>query len=351
MLGVNIMKKWLSLKEASELTGKNIPALRQAIKRGKLKGEKISGLTGDKWIIDPESIPQSIDSPQEVLIDTSSDYPFAMDETTGAVNRQNVLTHKDELVFDKTANLYERLLEEKDRLNGEKGKHIDTLNILLGNFQGRIQVLESDRDHLEKQLKLLPAPPQEVGKLLLSAEEALQSTESSLEALRTDHEKAVLEVSRLSSALEETTTREKAMRREKDAVQSALSLVNKEIDELRSLLTARDAEILILNQEKAGYQEDCARKDERIHEMEGLLSSLGEEMAKLKETLERETIKIRSSLEEEITTLKAAMDQMAQEKELVQKALSTLWDEKATLQKRLEEEQNRPWWKKSLKWV
>jgi hypothetical protein len=85
--------------------------------------------------------------------------------------------------------------------------------------------------------------------------------------------------------------------------------------------------------------------------LEALLSAATNEMAKLKESLDADARNAQSRFDQEIESLKTAMAQTAQEKQSVQKALATLWEEKGVLEKRLEEEQNRPWWKRQFKWV
>jgi len=322
------MNNWLSLKEASAMCGKNIPALRQAIKRGKIRGKKISGLTGDMWVIDPGSLNKYDRLPEG-----------GQDWAGEGVNNLLDLTDRGETVFDKTAELYERILEEKERLNSERGKHIETLNSLLGDFQSRIQILEMDKMGLEKQMRLLPAPPERVADRVKGLEDELgkalaRAEENSILYLKAREDGLILQLQ-----IQELKSRAESLGGQKD-------LADKEIERLgeenpRLLARAEQAEQRLERVNRQHEEAQKAWEDATAQTEESHKRSREELKIHLDEALGRG-----NALVEEVKALKEQLATVSLQKERMEEALNRLKKEKEDLERSL---QNEPWWKNFLR--
>jgi chromosome segregation ATPase len=326
--GLTMMNNWLSLKEASAMCGKNIPALRQAIKRGKIRGKKISGLTGDMWVIDPGSLNKYDRLPEG-----------GQDWAGEGVNNLLDLTDRGETVFDKTAELYERILEEKERLNSERGKHIETLNSLLGDFQSRIQILEMDKMGLEKQMRLLPAPPERVADRVKGLEDELgkalaRAEENSILYLKAREDGLILQLQ-----IQELKSRAESLGGQKD-------LADKEIERLgeenpRLLARAEQAEQRLERVNRQHEEAQKAWEDATAQTEESHKRSREELKIHLDEALGRG-----NALVEEVKALKEQLATVSLQKERMEEALNRLKKEKEDLERSL---QNEPWWKNFLR--
>jgi len=277
------MGEWLTLKEASKATGKSVPALRQAIKRGKLRAKKVSGLTGEKWVIDPD-----------ILGDTNKIEGVRLN--TNKARNVKGLTSGGKQSEQIAQELYERLIEEKNRVNIEQGKHLGTLQKLLTDFQERIHVLKADNLKLEQQIKLLPAPPEEITTRLAEQEKALAGAQARLQQVESDKDK-------LKDTLQDT--------------QNAFQMAEEK----------NKGVLLKLEEEKASRSELEGYKQQAEREAE----VTKEELAKIQKKKED----LATRLKEEKESVLQAQAELEKEKEI-----------KASLETVIKIERERPWWKK-----
>lgn len=163
--------RWMDLKQASEVIGVKLDALRKRMKAGKIPGRRISTPTGYKW---------------EVLLDASAKYENIDNKglnvdlpgrnAPGGNPPGNI-----GIVVDKYLDI---MLKDKDERILEQGRHISTLEQLLKDFQARMITLEADKLNIENKLKLLPAPVEMVAEQLKERDQAIQELEKSLQEER-----------------------------------------------------------------------------------------------------------------------------------------------------------------------
>jgi len=170
---VNDEPKWLTLQEASRLTGLNTFTIRKRIKSGKLSGKKVNQKGKEVWFVSVDDIRFCEKVDNERL--KSKVY----DEHNGEpVN--------DELVNEPMINLNNHstlLLQEKDERIHELVHHKGILEHLLKDFQVRMMSLEAERNELDRQVKLLPAPIDQVAMKLQEADLKEQALMDSREAI------------------------------------------------------------------------------------------------------------------------------------------------------------------------
>lgn len=330
MFGVYNMNNWLTLKEASKISGKSVPALRQAVKRGNIEGKKISGLTGNKWVINPDSLednygikkPQAKHKPEQGEQLTEQEQP----EQTVAV-------------IEKTAQLYERLIDEKERLHQEQGRHIETLNVILGDFQGRIKNLEAENKDLDGLIKLLPAPPEEMTHQISDLENKVRRTTSQLQGVTSELTTAREELSVLSSKLEYTA-------RDRDTLCEEKRNLEKECLDLKKKLAEMDTMRGKLN-----------RVLEREEELKKALEKSGKTVLEQKERYEKEIEALRLEISEsqgrcsgllsKIESLKEVKSMIKDEYQAAKEEIEKLKEENSKLASRVVYLE-KPWWSRML---
>lgn|GEM_PF-1665031 len=158
---VKVKERWLTLQEASEITGLNIPALRQGIKRGKYSGKQLQSRNGYKWLISFDSLGLSNQSDGDRL---------------KINNRQKSLG--EQRLGEHTDGMAQILINQQGERIGEQSRHIATLENLLTVFQNRLSVVESEKDEIEGRMRLLPAPPEVVASELEEKTAALSMAEN-----------------------------------------------------------------------------------------------------------------------------------------------------------------------------
>ncbi len=317
------MNNWLSLKEASDITGKSIPALRQAIKRGKLSGRKISGPTGDMWMIDPITLGLDTIVPTDAPVNDNPDESPQFPEKT---NSLNTATRNSEHVFDKTIELYERIIDEKSLLNNERGKHIDTLNILLGDFQQRIRLLEDDKENLESRFKMLPAPPETIREKWLD-------TQQKQEIFEKERKQLTDQISNMQNRINELTDRNLKLT-------ELGSNTREEIEALGTKLEQAEQDIKTSENYTKKLEAENAEVQEKNINLLREIKTLREALNNSSETAEK--------LRDNMALITGEKEKLSQEKENIQKALQELWREKEELEKQIRLEQAKPWWRRLL---
>jgi hypothetical protein len=171
--------QWLTLQEASKITGLNSFTLRKRIKSGKHIGKKVNQNNREVWLVSLDSlgIPKKLDMNRlNVTFD---------DEPGG----EPVYDEPVQETQEKSHGYAELLLNQKDeRINdllhhcGEMSRHNKVLENLLADFQARIGVLESDKSELESKIKLLPAPPETLVSRIQDFERIIQEKEETIKA-------------------------------------------------------------------------------------------------------------------------------------------------------------------------
>lgn len=181
MNSVKVKERWLTLQEASEITGLNVPALRQGIKRGKYSGKQLQAHNGYKWLISFDSLGLSQQSDSNRL----------------KVNNRSK-SSGEKRSGEQTDGMARILINQQEERIGEQSQYITTLENLLTTFQTRISVVESEKAEMEGKLKLLPAPPEIVASqmeekaaalaqaqmILQQAQEAQKQYEEAMEQLK-----------------------------------------------------------------------------------------------------------------------------------------------------------------------
>ena len=194
-----VTELWLTLKEASDITGKSINALTLLINRNKLdRVRKVKGKGGGKWLI-----------------------------------------HKDSLHLLMPDTLLPCQGEEQDRVNtlsGETGYERVTPSIPLEHYEKKRDEWLTERDRLQagllmyrykfeeldRQIRLLPAPVETVGTLLQDREVKLTELAEKEQALRKSRqaitdlsEQAATDRQALSKSQETVKALEEALQRER----------------------------------------------------------------------------------------------------------------------------------------
>lgn len=168
--------QWLTLQEASKITGLNTFTIRKRIKTGKLLGKKVNQKNKEVWFVSADDVKNSSNVDGERL--------------KLKVNDELV----DELVNDepvhqpakKAQDVNDLLLREKDERIGELVHHKNILEVLLKDFQAHMMILESERNELDRQVKLLPAPPETVSTILQNKEQALLEAQEAVSRLEAE---------------------------------------------------------------------------------------------------------------------------------------------------------------------
>jgi hypothetical protein len=173
-----LKNEYVTLQEASIITGLKIQTLRSRIKRGKLEASQHPSQKGLVWYVKLSSLAEfsNIDMSRLNFLEPSFE---------NLLNREPSQTELRTLsnnlrTFSKNENLLNEVKNAQDQ-------HIDTLlrtnkmyENLLTIFQERVNVLEEYNFQLENKIKLLPAPPEEIVDTLKDKEEKLNLVEDIL---------------------------------------------------------------------------------------------------------------------------------------------------------------------------
>lgn len=162
---VKMNDRWLTLQEASKITGIKIPALRQGIKRGKYSGERQCTPNGHRWLISLDSVklPMKFDNRR---LNTGSGEQCSGELRSG----------------EQFHGYAEMLIKQQCERIGEQSQHIATLEKLLTDFQARITNVEAEKDEVLKKLRLLPAPVELLSSRLEELEQKIQEKDEALTA-------------------------------------------------------------------------------------------------------------------------------------------------------------------------
>jgi len=145
--------QWITLKEASEISGKSINALRLLIHRGKIDNlRKVKGKGHGEWLIHKDYVAQ-FDQAEISENLKSQDTPIEMTTLKSQENSEPAIPLH---YFDKKLNEWET---ERDKL-----------------VQGLMMYRYKFED-LERQIKLLPAPPEVMTSELEQKAQALAQAE------------------------------------------------------------------------------------------------------------------------------------------------------------------------------
>ena len=289
--------EWLTLKEASEISGKSTSALRRLIQRGKIERvTKRSHERGVKWLIHKDEIELlNVHERQHV---------------------QGVHINRSEGV-QVNAISFESFIEQQKEWERERVQIMNGLNMYRWKFE-----------ELDRKLKLLPAPVEvvkhEFEKIkfeLDRKEESLFEASEKLNQVSGELEKIMGE----RKQLEDTLEKEQNARREIEGEWEDLS---SQIDNLKAL--KRDAE-----EEKKKLEDDIEiirnESVKKAVELESRLSAFQEE--------KEELLTVKSQVEERASRLE-------EEKGELEEKLKEEGEELKRLKEELEGERSKPWWKK-----
>jgi chromosome segregation ATPase len=267
-------EEWITLNEASSLTGKSINAIRLLIKRlssgdNRVRAKKIHKDGRQIWVIHRSDIVKALD----VDLSPDANQPEAPREALISI-------------------------EHYENKRSEWEKERDSL--MQGMMMYRYRFEE-----LEKQLKLLPAPPEEITVRLEEAENNISSLQNQLGNV-------VLEKEVHIKLLEE----EKKNRKDAESKKSELEI-----------------EMMLLEEAEKKL------KDEITHAMNDIETIRAEIRMKTEKYGE---------LEAEFEKIKKDKSSLEEEKENLIKEVELLKTEKEKTENLLKTEKDRPWWKKLL---
>ncbi|MGV8027388.1 MAG: hypothetical protein AB2L18_12610 [Anaerolineaceae bacterium] len=157
------VNEWLTLQEASHITGKSINALTLLISRGKIdRSKKIAGRGKGKWLIHKDSI--GLISPDDRLKDQDRTEPGQTERLTDRSDPVIPLNYFDSKMKEWT--------EERDRL------------------QAGLLMYRYKFEELDRQIRLLPAPVESIPSKITELEQktaekdqALQRSQETIKAL------------------------------------------------------------------------------------------------------------------------------------------------------------------------
>jgi hypothetical protein len=185
--------EWLTLQEASKITGLNTFTIRKRIKSGKLDGKKVNLKNKEVWY---------------VSLGNGADLTKIDGERLNAKVRDEPSSERvhDELINElgkKSSSYQGSLIQEKDERITELVHHNRILERLLGDFQARMMNIESDKVELENKLKLLPAPPEMVANELQQKAQALAKAQTIIKQAQLTHEQYKSALAQLQQKLQE----------------------------------------------------------------------------------------------------------------------------------------------------
>jgi len=184
--------QWVTLSEASTLTGKSMDSLRTMIRRGKLtQVKKVRGKRGDEWVIHREAVHDAgqAEQPRQNMTQVN-DNP----DQCPASNPGQVIT----LPVD----FYAQQQKERDQA-------------LQGMMMYRWKFEEA-----EKMLRLLPAPPELVARELEDKAQALAQAEKILEEAQETQKAYVEAMDKLRAKLQEEECAKETFRLQWEAAQA-----------------------------------------------------------------------------------------------------------------------------------
>ncbi len=174
---------WITIKEASDISGRSVNAIRLLIHRGKIgKIKKVKGKGRGEWLVHRDSLSQIIDSDitgemSEISADVSSD-------------RSDNLTTRDHSpdITTQTYNDHSKPMIPLEYYDSRRDEWmLERDRLLQGLMMYRYKFEELDR-----QLKMLPAPPEFVKAKLDELEHHLQKKEE----LASQYEEKITQVTR-----------------------------------------------------------------------------------------------------------------------------------------------------------
>jgi predicted nucleic acid-binding Zn-ribbon protein len=233
-LQVNMMnteQSWLTLKEASDITGFQIPTLRQGIKRGKYLGKKVQFENRDVWLIDRDSL--------GICFKFDGEH-FQVNMDKNVHNEHCIPEQTGEQPGEHSLKLLTLLVGEKDKRLSEQAEHIGELRTLMGHFIERIKNLEYQNENLlqqTEQVKLLPEPIEEIRVKL----EELENVKTQIQEVTGENESLVGEktsmknqIDHLSSQLTERCEAEAMLQGEKSKLEDELAKKDRELENART---------------------------------------------------------------------------------------------------------------------
>jgi hypothetical protein len=302
---INVMtqeEEWVSLKEASSLTGKSMTALRVMIKRGKgIRAKKIQDNNREYWFIHRDEL-KELRSASHFSGDDHDEYDH---------DEPRAVPHSGEVM----SMMYDMLERQRKEMTRERDQ------ILQGLMMYRYKYEELDR-----QVKALPAPPDEMSAEIKQKDFVIREKELVIESLSGKLSSLPAPPDEIASALKE----KEMMIREKERMLEELS---RKIEALPSPPETIGEELMkkeVLLMEKELMLEEMDRKIK-------LLPASPEEVA---ETLEK-----KESLLGEKELLLGEKKLQLEQKDMELEEKERLIRE---LRSTLEAEQRRPWWKKML---
>lgn len=287
---MSVTKQWLTLQEASEITGKSTAALRMWIKRRTAKGETIrakkdESISGKYWIIHRDELDELVEQV----------HPEAGVEKTRRTSHESV-----NLV---TLEYYD---EQKGKWNKEKEE-----------LRSGILMYRFKFEELDRKLKLLPAPVEVITYRVEEQEAALEEKKKALQEKEKVLSDTQTQLRKTEEVLKEVSSDRGNL---KDTLQDTQNVLRGTEKEKEGILSR-------LEVEKASRNELEEHKQKAEKEAE----ATKEELAKLREEKE----KLAARLKEEGDSRLQTQAELEKEKEI-----------KASLETVIKLERERPWWKK-----
>jgi len=204
-------KEWLTLKEASELTGKSLNAIRLLVHRKKIdKVKKVHDKKATYWLIHKDTLLQTY------VDETASEKDISPGHTS------------DVCQDDKTIHI-DAVIEDDNTMSDISLGHMSDMPHAVIPFEvydRKQKEWTEERDHLQagmlmyrwkfeeldKQIKILPAPPEFVVKELEDKSQALVQAEKILEEAKETQKTYIEEMNKLRAKLHEEEYAKEAFR-------------------------------------------------------------------------------------------------------------------------------------------
>jgi len=284
---------WLTLSEASNITGKSAESLRKMIKRGKLlRVKKISGERGKQWVIHQEEIERLDRQPM-----------------TNVQGGHKGCTRAGQIDFISV----EHYDKQREKWEEEKTRLVQGLLMYRFKFE-----------EIEKKIKLLPAPPDIIVNEFDKVKKELDYKEKKLNETNSKIFKISQTLEQLKSDREQLELLLKDTQKCHENVQSERNILYSEVEQFSVF--------------RNKLQEEKNKIEEELQSVRMKVQMSQEQTRKLSNQID-ELIAIKIQSEEKMLLSE-------QERKIIEEKLKKKEDEYRTLQINLENRKNRVWWKK-----
>ncbi len=308
---------WLTLKEASEISGKSTEQLRKMIKRGKLvRAKKISDKRGKVWVISKDEFEEGGQS-----VRTAVHPGQCPDNQTG-----------------------QDLSVPLEIYNQQRKEWVDKYEKVL---QG-MMMYQFKFEELDRRMKLLPAPPEVVSYKfdeLQSQAKEFEIAREEVERTRTELERITSEKEKMESSLKDLADARETVQKEKDELQAQLDESKALMEDLKNQADAKPSEADYDTFNKIRQLETFNKKlqlnlDEKAKMLEHVNKKFGTVQQAIRQAEEEKdkAIKELKNTEQEIEQASKELAQAKQEKKTLEESLENALKKAQALEEQKQKE-------------